>query len=536
MNTQITQEIQDTIKKVLEVFTEQYTKHYFLALVKIIQEDAEAEPGPDYQLLDRPKDDSPPLKEGFMVKESSILKKWNKRYLVFRPDHNIDYFGSEEAAKAHKGKHTLNLVGYSIVDDPNQGVLIRLKRLAEKMGMSFEGLPKPKEYPPFTLEAYHPRRPCYYFRAENEEEFRAWVAQFRSAAWNAKSLTWDDEAHRRAFPKAIHKTRRALDRWSWWMGEGTEEQILGDLIAEELEYDITGRLLGALPGPWFVKSKLRSMAYKTIDTLIIAAVKPAWVALKKTIEEVKTRAEPTLRASLEPLFKAKGEIVEKMKGEIMKIIEPALSEHVNPHIAKIVRILKSPVVDAFAETLRLFEDHVSKLPEGEEIKKKFWDLDYFARSWWGLRTALDMIDPMYEPLWALHEAFKDILPWHLIWHGHDKIYKIADRVVYTFEKGIEDGAGPVDRAALMTDVISKYRNDAAIHSKNYYAHILKTILLPPFEAVVVPAGAPIIGPLANLVPEPLQQFVDINEMYEDLYNGVLDDSIQIVLSADEKKK
>ena len=37
---------------------------------------------------------------------------------------------------------------------------------------------------------------------------------------------------------ALRKTRWDMGRWGWWGGQGTEEQLLAELIAEELEYGI----------------------------------------------------------------------------------------------------------------------------------------------------------------------------------------------------------------------------------------------------------------------------------------------------------
>ncbi len=63
---------------------------------------------------------------------------------------------------------------------------------------------------------------------------------------------------------------------------------------------------------------------------------------------------------------------------------------------------------------------------------------------------------------------------------------------------------------------------------------MKLILLPPFEALLNPAAKHIIEPLANLVPEPLQEFIDIKQDFEDLYNGILDDAIDSVVGHPSK--
>lgn len=59
---------------------------------------------------------------------------------------------------------------------------------------------------------------------------------------------------------------------------------------------------------------------------------------------------------------------------------------------------------------------------------------------------------------------------------------------------------------------------------------MSIILLPPFEALLQPAAKNIIAPLADMVPQPLQELIDINQDFEDLYHGIIDDAIDSVVN------
>lgn len=538
MDAQLKQEIADTIKKAVTIFTVQYTKAYLLAIVRMIKLESKKQKI-DWHLESRPPKKDP-LKEGYITKESVHLKKWNKRYFVFRPNYTIDYYDSdalahqlEEKGKEGKKRGTINLSGYRVIEDPNQGALVRLKRLAEKMGMDLSNLPKPKEYPPLTFEVHHDRRPCFFLKCENKEEFDQWVAQFKTACWNARAFSWDDWCHQQAYPVALRKTRWEMGRWGWWGSQGSEEQLLAELISDELDYDIMGRLYYKLPGPWIVRNKLRNMALSTIDTMVLAAVKPAWAGLRKAAEELRPKIEPKIREMTEPIFKAENEIIGKMREAVMSVLEPLLKEHVTPHLGKIVNIIKSPMREAYADAANLFDEKITKwTPKDGDMSKSFRDLDYFARSYWELRDALRKTDEMYEPLWLLREIFSDIYPWGLIWKAHNSVYKHVDNAVYTWEQAMLKGGNPELAEPLKRDVIIKYRHDTDIETTRYYANILKKIILPPFEAAVHPVAKHIIEPLAEAIPEPLREFIDIKQMFEDLYKGIVMDSIHIVLRAD----
>jgi len=143
------EEIKELIKSVLGTFTTQYVKYYTIELVKKLLADASAEPGPDWKLMERPpRTDS--FMEGWIEKEGGFFtKKFQRRYFVVRPDYMIANYEKEEEAKKEKGKvkGVISLCGYYVNDDANNGILQRLTKLAEKMGMDLSGLPKPKEYP-----------------------------------------------------------------------------------------------------------------------------------------------------------------------------------------------------------------------------------------------------------------------------------------------------------------------------------------------------------------------------------------------------
>lgn len=78
------------------------------------------------------------------------------------------------------------------------------------LGVDFESIPKPKEYPPLTFELYHSRRRCYFITASTKEEFDDWVAQFRTCCWHARGLTMEDEAHQISFSTYFFSLLRFL--------------------------------------------------------------------------------------------------------------------------------------------------------------------------------------------------------------------------------------------------------------------------------------------------------------------------------------
>jgi len=535
------QEMEELIKAVLKTFTLEYTKGYALALVAKLKEDAKAGPPEEWKLMERPPWDRD-LKEGFLMKEGGIRKNWKKRFFVVRPNYKIDYFESEAEARKEKGKKkgTISLAGYRVVEDVNNGILNKLKQMAEKMNMDTSQLPKPKEYPQWTLELHHERRRCYFLQCENEEEFKKWSEQFKTCCWRAYGYNNDDPVHVTAFDEAVRKTRWELGRWGWWSWGGSEEQILSDLISDQIDWAVMGRVYSKITGPWSVRYAIRNQVLKAIDKAVGAAVKPAWAAMDTAVKELRTKIEPTIKEMVDPIGKAEAEIIEKIKNAVMSQIEPILKEHVTPHLSKIVEVIKAPMNQGYDECFHIFEEHVSKWePKGttrEELLKSFYDLDWLPRSW-RMWPATDKLSVMYDPLWALHVIFPDIYPWSTVWDGQDELRKRTDNAIYTWEERLlaaveAEGGDPKTHAEkLKALVLADFKEDAQKSVGFYYHAIMKKIVLPPFEALVVPACKALLEPLDEAVPEPMKQFINIMKMFEDVYNGVIDDSIQIVLNA-----
>jgi len=533
------EEIQNAIKSILATFTKEYVKNYAVQLVKKIKEDAQAE-DPGWKLEEREplKDDK---KKGWVIKEGGVFKKaMNRRYMVIRWDHMIDYWATEADFQAgKKPRGTISLCGYSVNDDANNTLINRLKKLAEKMGMNFDDLPKPKEYPKGTIEIHHTRRQTYYINFENDEDRKQWLESFKDACRWAYGYKNKDPVHVAAFEEAVRRTRWSLGSYGWWSYGGTEEQILSDMIADYLDWKILYKVYGKITGPWIIRNTIRNQLLKILDKTILAAVTPAWKAMSTAVEAVRPKIEEKLKPGLEPLFKLQGELVDKIKGACMSVIDPVLKEHVVPHLSKIVAVIKSPMVEAFDVSYKLWDEKMNEWSyEGgkDDAKKKFHDLDWYAWSW-NMWKAFDKLDPMYEPLWALNIVFPDIYPWSLIWEGRDILRSKMDNAFYTFEKRLVEKLDADEKAdpkstvgELKTAVMADFQEDGKKATIEYYREIIKSIVMPPFQNKVFPACEALLTPINEAIPEAFAEILDLNGMFEDILTGIIDASIDTVLA------
>jgi len=288
---------------------------------------------------------------------------------------------------------------------------------------------------------------------------------------------------------------------------------------------------------------------KTLDTAISAAVAPAWKVMDTAVSELRPKIEPTIKEMVDPIGKLERELLDKLRAAAMSIITPLLEEHVNPHLAKIVEVIKSPMVEAYDESYKIWDEKVSGFgAKGsvDDVKKEFkHHLDHLPHSW-DMYRSCQKIDVMYEPLWALNVIFPDIYPWSLIWYGHDEIRHLTDNAIYTFEDSIleelknnpsataDEGAARSLYGVTKDKVMQMFRHDGEQATIAYYTEIIRRIIMPPFNKLVIPACQAVISPIADVIPEPMKTFVDPNQLFNDLINGIIDDSIAVVLRADTK--
>jgi hypothetical protein len=343
-----------------------------------------------------------------------------------------------------------------------------------------------------------------------------------------------------AFHKAVRDTRWHLGHWGYWSWGGSEEQVLSDLIADEIDYQIMGKVYSKISGPWIVRNTVRNQVLKALDIIVSAAVTPAWKAMSSTVEAIRPKVEPKIMELAMPLGEAKKKIIDQMSAAVIGIVNPQLEEHVCPHVHKIVEILTSPVREAYEESYRIFEEAISKYAQSADMKMHmngFSDLNWTARSYWTMRPATSKLDIMYDPLWVLREIFSEISPWTLIWKGQDKITKKMDNAIYTFqtklmtrlEQNPDSGKEIIEEVKNAT--LAEYKHDGEIHKTLFFSEIIKDIVMPPLNKILHPLVKVTLEPLDDLIPEPLKDFIDLIEMFNAFVEKTVDGIIEKLLDS-----
>jgi len=260
--------------------------------------------------------------------------------------------------------------------------------------------------------------------------------------------------------------------------------------------------------------------------------------MSSSVEEIRTKIEPTIKDSIDPIAKAKQEIVDKISEAVMGTVTPLVEQHVTPHIGKLVEIISAPFVGGYDESHGIFHEAVKKFTDSVDLKnlsKGFGEFDSTGRNYWTMRAATSKLDVMYEPLWALRDIFSEISPWGLIWRGQDQMRKKMDNAIYTFEerlkKKVEENAeaGKEVIEDVKNSVMEDFKFDSILHKIAYFLEIIKDIVMPPLNKVLHPAVKAILEPLESAIPDAVKQFIDINDEFEHIVNNIVDGCIKKVI-------
>jgi hypothetical protein len=195
----------------------------------------------------------------------------------------------------------------------------------------------------FMLVLTHKRstRPQPTIAFDSKEERDKWKGLLQSASsWSPAPITIDPVL-RKAFTVSYNRLRWHAWVWGNWDIDGSESEMLADVLYEVLEREIFGAELSKLgPMP-------RKLAYKAIIGMLESAVSACWSGIMKGLAAIRPPLEEKVGDMLGPLFETEA----KVKGEIQGPIEVAATKGLESAEADLQKLFASnlPVIAAAGE-------------------------------------------------------------------------------------------------------------------------------------------------------------------------------------------
>eukprot|EP01029_Cantina_marsupialis_P027229 TRINITY_DN755174_c0_g1_i1.p1 TRINITY_DN755174_c0_g1~~TRINITY_DN755174_c0_g1_i1.p1 ORF type:complete len:549 (+),score=161.02 TRINITY_DN755174_c0_g1_i1:49-1695(+) len=521
--------IKECAEQVMSTFAPEYTKQFALHLVKQIEMEKNKPKEPDFHLLTAPADKEP-LMEGWIVKQGAIRKNWKKRYFVAMNKADnfvIHYFKSESDKKdVKKAAGSMFCCNYVV------------KKIKKEEQL--------KKYGEFSLKfkpySKYDRRRKYFLRFENEEELKAWSDVLENTAKKAKAPLNENWVMQNAFKAAYRRTRWALWVWGWYTYNCTEDQMLSQLIVDRCERDIMQDVYAKIPaGKTYrmIKGKVQGM----LDTTVGAVVGAGWKGCVSAIESAQGTLEETLNEQLDPIFSTKVEIMNKVKDGIVGVLAPILSEIAKPVLSPVLEKLLSPMVDAFAACLKCWHKRanqcISNNWEEKKVKSFKKDLNYYYSSPLYEAYSLFRDFTRSDVMTVLGDLLYELRPWRIEDIVEGRMKGLVQNAIYTFQTEVdgdeEAGKAPRDDFdAILKEVTMKLTHDMTIAGALEVSYIFECIIMPPFQQKLFPAIKEIIAPISKAIPDLIKNFIDPDEMVDQIMNGALKETIEAIIGASSK--
>lgn len=540
------QQIEDIAQEFLQEFTLAYNTAYGVEYTKLTLKEIDAqsfaEEKPVYQLMHRSWDSiKNPFKMGYLTKKGAVVKNWKRRYFVVNPDYSIDYFENEEAyEKGFKPKGTIFPCGYEVNGNLDETMAERLKNLAKLMKVDEKEISTPEKLPEHTFEVAHSRRRSYLITAENDEDKSAWIETFKVCCRKAEGLKSEDPVGRAAFKVAVWKTY-----WRYRV-EGTEEQILSDILVDRINYRVMSDVYAEIPGGWTMKQKIREQVVKTLDSLVMAMVIPSWKGMQESSQQMKAVLEPTIKDKKDELAAVQRKVMWDLS-ELLKSAVEKVFKDMAETMKEMADLLRRRMEQGLAELRKIFimkvDEVIEQAKNTNEIEASlpsfFQTLDRAPRSLSVLYDALVCI----RFVSTLREKFEqriNKLNGHLVTDiGSDKLAQLLDSAMFTFEERFNEGISGTDAKAngetaadimkvVKEEVLLKYDEDQKIVLVEYVMESMMCMLVPHTHSLTDQVCKPLIEPVESSIPDPLRQAISLSDKYDTYVETTLRETIKKV--------
>lgn len=517
----------------IKSFGTNYTKCYLIGLMKQTQKKMNKEAaGPRWKLM---KCDfsipDPDRKTGVVKKLSKYLKKWNPRFMIVKGDYLIDYYENEDKYKNNqKPLGTINMSNLDLNPDANDTVLNRLIKLAEKMKLDIESLPKPDKYPDFTMEIYHSRKGPIYLQCEDEQEHKEWCKEFQKCRYYAPRYNeYEDRVHVWAFPEALRRTRWECNMWGWFWGGGGEIAQMVDAINDKIEDVVMYKVDEKLTMPYAARRKARDSFIKSVDGFVTSAVGPAWKGMYDGVCKTRPDVQDKMKDIMQPIVDAQTTVKAKILEMVESSSKDTINEKVTPHLSPLLDIVFSPITDSFKMIIKAFD---KSLEEGKEKYTSHEKRRHMVRNhgvWCEMWDAERLLGDLYDPLYALRMIFDDIYPWGIVRKACRTLRKILYNALYTFENLLEDGkeAGKTWEEAA-SEARELLMQDCRAGVLKVLGVILYGVVENFWEKMVIRPAKELVKPLCDTIPDAVKDFVDPNDMLEDLLVAIIKSACAMV--------
>jgi hypothetical protein len=332
---------------------------------------------------------------------------------------------------------------------------------------------------------------------------------------------------RKAFVSAFKKLRWRAWVWGSWEMDGTEAELLTDVLSEVLTRELGAELSG-------MPDMARKMTQKMIYRVVVSGAEAAWKSLMKSIPSVRGPVEAAAGELLGPVFDKEAEIKGKLQGTIEEAASKGL-EQAGPKVAEafdkqlpVVAAIAEAQLNMVAETLRELQNKLRA--DSDQSASHFeseWGWMKWRNNWqWSGRQGA-ITTMIYAKLVnddGANDATRKLAYWLV-----DDLRLLQHSAIVVLRQAIKEAAGesadvPQQLAAMnaaFPDVMIRTTTDLNLLLRWRLAGAIDSMLKNPLMETTAKVIDTATEPLAALIPEMLADIIDPTRTATEIVEDVL---------------
>jgi len=374
-----------------------------------------------------------------------------------------------------------------------------------------------------TLVLKHRRanRPQLKVGFDSIEQRDQWRALLATAAWASPSPITTDKILRPAFLNSYKKLRARAGVSAGYELDGSEAELLADVLAEVLNREVVSDLEGK-------PDLAKKMAAKVIDRVTVSAVSPVWKALQASLPPIRKPLEAQAAKLLGPVFEQEAAIQAKVRAPMesaaakaLDTAEAKMQELFAKHVPTIAAVAEAELA-MLHKALADFAQEASASTTAEDWLSKLSWLE--RRCSWGWSHPQAPITRLIDAKLVQDSAATRTMGRNLI----DQLTYLSQSTCVALRKRVVPDNGAAAAAQSAADLsaalgreyprlLEQVGSDLVLLLKWQLALALNTAIMPPIESSTGKAIDAACEPIT--IPEQLQDIVDPARTCEDIITG-----------------
>jgi hypothetical protein len=244
--------------------------------------------------------------------------------------------------------------------------------------------------------------------------------------------------------------------------------------------------------------------------MIAPPVDAAWKAACVGIDKIEKPTEEKIRAAVSPLFEAIKKMKEKVQAKFEEKVVPVIATLMAPVSEKLIPKICLPFIKAQKDLIEEFVKH-----HGDESRGS-WHL------YWDLRKRENEYDVALEVArllldeWELYNLPSNIM---------DSCFSLLEAARYNYHH--------VDGKKLGV-TCAKLLHDCLIEQHRILTWLVELLVLKPFNEKFGAVLDELCGPLDELVPDVVKEFLAPSDVIKDMASNAMASAIQAVITAGDQ--